>query len=279
MPIQTFRLMATTCLALSILHAQAAWTGDFLDEKGNHLGTDGLKNDSLYVIKTTQREFAGGGRAAGISSEEANKAKTCVFRWDGVADSFRRHPWIYFDFQSIEWRDSIREQMIAIVSKDDGPGEKEKNKREFGGTVAANYKVLENHPGDISTRGEEVRIFLTIRSNTIEEFHTHPSGGIHQSKDRSTGNIEKVLTNASAARPQQDSCFPCDYCQPPPPEDIRQIGIKPGPDSTANGERVVDRVGYVFGMCDRKVYVFTDKGITAVLPRERFVRYHTKRKF
>jgi hypothetical protein len=243
MPVKPFRLQATKCLVffIFILRANTASAGDFLDEKGSWLGTDGLKNDSLYLIRTSERNFAGGGRAAGISPTEANKAKKDIHKWTGITDSFHRNPWIYFDFQIIESRVSIRQQMLSVVKKDDGRGEGDRDNREYGGTIACNYKVLEQPPGPVSTPGQDAEITIKIASNTIADFHSHPSGR---------------------------------YNQPPSPEDIYSIGVRPGPDSTPDCEFAVEVVGYVFGIGDGNVYIFTRKGITAMMPVSRWVKYN-----
>jgi|GEM_PF-3635452 hypothetical protein len=272
MPVKPFRLRATTCLVffIFIIHANTASAGDFLDEKGNWLGTDGLKNDSLYLIRTSERNFAGGGRAAGISPGEANKAKKDIRKWNGITDSFHRNPWIYFDFQIMESRISIRQKMLSIVKKDDGRGEGDRDNREYGGTIACNYKVLEQPPGSVSTPRQDAEITIKIASNTIADFHSHPSGRIRRLPNLSTGDsaIVHMGPNAEAL---QDTCC---YYQPPSPEDIYSIGVRPGPDSIPDCEFAVEVVGYVFGIGDGNVYIYTRKGITAIMPVRRWVKYN-----
>ncbi|WP_308423276.1 RHS repeat-associated core domain-containing protein, partial [Puia dinghuensis] len=224
--------------------------GDFLDEKGKYLGNDGKDDGKVYVVKTRQKDFAKDVKSDGISDKTATAVESFIKNNSGNAEAFEDNAPIYNNVQEIEGDKDIRQQMVDIVSKDDGRGgTSDNNNREYGGTVAANDVVIKNKDGDVSKPGQEVPIQLKTASNTRAEFHSHPSGTSDDINRTSTGNSTTVggTTNYSSYQSKGPSVT-----------DINNVG---------------GRTGYVFSMSNKTVVIYNMQGVTATLPLSKFVNY------
>jgi hypothetical protein len=89
--------------------------GDFLDEKGKLIGNDGKDDGKVYVVKTTEGP-------AGISSKDAKTVEKFVKANSGNTLAFQSNPSVYDDVQEIEGSQEVRQDIVNIVSKDDGTG-------------------------------------------------------------------------------------------------------------------------------------------------------------
>lgn len=52
--------------------------GDFINEEGRKIGTDGINDGKVYVIKTSQKRFDSEAPSAGISKKEAQNTEDFV---------------------------------------------------------------------------------------------------------------------------------------------------------------------------------------------------------
>lgn len=82
------------------------------------------------------------------------------------------NPEVYDCFVEIVGDEDMRQQMVDIVSRDDGSGKwVDNNRREYGGYIA-NNTVIEVKPGEPSDdKGATIKIH-----EGYSTFHSHPSG-------------------------------------------------------------------------------------------------------
>ena len=146
--------------------------GDFLDEKGNVIGNDGINDERLYVMKT----------------DASKESKKYIKDNSGNINAFRNADNIaYQNSIEIECNPTARQDMVNEISKDNGKGgTKDANNREYGGSVE-NGVVAIATPGAVANPKTDATasIELPVGKST---FHSHPSGTM---EDRSTptGNV------------------------------------------------------------------------------------------
>ncbi len=148
--------------------------GDFYNEKGKYIGTDGKDDGKNYVIKTTKAttelygkdNYTEKGKSTPISTEVAEKTETEIKNGNFSADVMKN---------VVEVGSSkTMEKMTEIVSKDDGSGgTKSANNKEYGGKIDG-VKVSELKAGEVGdpSKGKNASISSTDRI----DFHSHPSG-------------------------------------------------------------------------------------------------------
>jgi hypothetical protein len=251
MPIPILRLLATTCLFVLIARVRAASTGNFLDKNGKILGSDGKNDGSLYVIRTVKKLFPGQVQSSRITRCERHRVNKFIRLHREDKAAFDANQWVYFDVQEINGHQYVRQKMVEIVSADDGRGGTgDQNNREYWGTVAKNDSVVKGHPGPVMKPGKEIPLDLTTFENTVEEFHSHPSGDTTDPAKLGAGDAVKVGG--------EKENFPNSYTQSPSQLDIKNIG---------------DIRGYVFGLKNKTVYIYTKAGVSATVALNHFVRY------
>src|SRR5690242_5239314 len=108
-----------------LLYAGLSNPGDFINEQGEYLGSDGKDDGKLYVIKTSKTKFESFGdvKSAGIPDSLARSLERFVRRNSGDSSAFARAPEVYANVQEIETSKEIRKKMLDIVNKDDGSGD------------------------------------------------------------------------------------------------------------------------------------------------------------
>jgi RHS repeat-associated protein len=146
--------------------------GDFYNEKGEYIGTDGKDDGKNYVVKTTKTttdlygkdNYTEKGKSVPISSEEAEKTETEIKNGNFGANVMKN----VVEIGSTK----AMEKMTEVVSKDDGNGgDKAANNQEHGGFVK-NGEVSEAKSGPVGdpTKGKKASIKGDV------DFHSHPSG-------------------------------------------------------------------------------------------------------
>lgn len=148
--------------------------GDFYNEKGEYIGTDGKDDGKNYVIKTTKTttelygkdNYTEKGKSVPISSDAAEKTETDIKDGNFGADVMKNVTEI--------GSTKTMEKMTDIVSKDDGTGgTKAANNTEYGGKIDG-AKVTELKPGAVGDPSKRKNV--SISSIGRIDFHSHPSG-------------------------------------------------------------------------------------------------------
>ncbi|MGM9475217.1 DUF6443 domain-containing protein [Pedobacter sp. GSP4] len=227
--------------------------GDFLDENGKKIGTDGKSDGKMYVIKTTEKTFEGGAKSAGIDKSTAKETKNFITKNSGNTAAFDANPSIYNNVQEIEGSSATRQAMVNIVNKDNGKGgTSDANSREYGGAISNNGSVTESPAGPITKPGApKATIAITEDNNTRSIFHSHPSAYETTVSGGSTGSSVSMSTSTSTAS----------FNQPPSSGD----GLDINTSNTA-------RTNYVFGRGNGTVYIYNPHtGVTATIPQRYFV--------
>jgi RHS repeat-associated protein len=148
--------------------------GDFYNEKGEYIGTDGKDDGKNYVIKTTKTttdlygkdNYKEKGKSVPISTEAAEKTETEIQNGNFGSDVMKNVVEIA--------PTKTMEKMTDVVSKDDGTGgTKAANNKEYGGKIDG-VKVTELKAGTVGdpSKGKNASISSTGRI----DFHSHPSG-------------------------------------------------------------------------------------------------------
>jgi hypothetical protein len=243
--------------ALALLLPDERPPGDFYDESGRYLGNDGIDDKRLYVLKTTDKDFDSEGKvpSAGISRKEARDARKFVQDSSGKTDAFGKRTDIYHYFQEIIPSEDARLEMIRIISKDNGKGGTDPvNNKEYGGIIKIDGSVRQVPDGPVSDPGDSARLpeILVPASPEIRvAFHSHPSGTRSDTRDERISTTTPVRIGGPSVSDHR-------YRQAPSSMDVEIAG---------------DVVGYVFGMEDQKVYIYTNSGITATFPINKFKKF------
>ncbi|MCR9155576.1 MAG: RHS repeat-associated core domain-containing protein [Bacteroidetes bacterium] len=160
--------------------------GDYIDENGNKIGDDGIPDGKVYLIKTTETEFDGGGKSGGISEAEKAEAISFVKKNSGDCWAFETEEGqkAKGSFIDVSISKETRSSMYGIVKKDSGGGSTgDANNREYGGYVKPDGTVVEMGPGPVNdlkkTKGRNVAsLEYTVENekDVAYRFHSHPSG-------------------------------------------------------------------------------------------------------
>lgn len=93
--------------------------GDFYDEKGNHLGSDGNKDGRIYVINTRKSIYTDAGTnsipGAGLSSLESQNAKSFIGSNNNNPAAFANNTDVYCSFTQLPGLQSDRDAAVAHV--------------------------------------------------------------------------------------------------------------------------------------------------------------------
>jgi hypothetical protein len=221
--------------------------GDFLNERGDYVGNDGIIDGKTYVIKTTQSEFDSGVPSAGISKGEANATEKFIAGNSGNAGAFQENSIAYDNSVEIEGTQT-RQNMASAVSGDNGKGgTSASNNREYGGEISVRGEVTASSPGIVSdpTQGGADVTHKTFGSDTRTTFHSHPSG----SRSTTTGGGTNTVGGSSTTT--------YGFRQAPSPHDVSTAG---------------SNVEYTFGKGNGTVYIYNNSGVQATIPEKRFVK-------
>lgn len=219
--------------------------GEFLNEKGENIGNDGIDDKKVYVIKTTKKEFDSGAPSAGISKDDAKATEKFIKENSGNKEAFKANNIAYKNSVEIEGKQETRQAMVNIVNQDNGKGgTSAANNREYGGVIKLDGSVVESPPGPVSdpTKNASAPINQTY-FDFQSTFHSHPSGKV--SPISSSSNIVGTTTSGSF--------------QNAPSNDPGDIGNSGG------------KVNYVFSRGNGMVYIYNNTGVIATVPQKYFV--------
>lgn len=235
---------------------QSQRISDFIDingaadfwHNGKIIGNDAKNDNKVYVVKTFETYFYNGETripGSGISKKEITATVRFIKKNSGYAKAFQESNIAYSNSIQIESSESNREQMVSIISKDNGKGgEPTSNNMEYGGYIS-NGNVVEVESGLLSNPKTQSMATIMLPSDK-STFHSHPSGTIIENRSSSTNTI-----NVKTAQ------IIYSFSQCPSTIDINNAG---------------QFTHYVFGRSDSNVYVYTSAGIQAVIPLKYFVK-------
>ncbi len=209
--------------------------GDFYGKSGQYLGNDGKNDGKVYVMRNGEDALCG--------TWDLFIAKKKVQAHSGNSEYFDKHSEIYDNFISILPLDMLAEAYAAI--QDDGTGGTcDANNREYGGYANAEGTAWERldirseignpQEGDIPIPGLE---YNRIR------FHSHPSGTRSTGKPYAVDPWKTTFTEGKIGETYS-------WVQTPSTADINRAG------NTTN---------YVFGMRDKTLSVYDNRGIQATI--------------
>ena len=210
--------------------------GDFINEQGEKIGTDGIDDDKVYIIKTTKTKFDSKAPVAGITEEQRITTEKFISENSGNTAAFESNGIAYQNSIEIEGNREYRQQMINAVSKDDGTGgTSDANNREYSGKVTKSRGVVEDTPGPPGDPSKGIDVTVPGGGMNVaigqSQYHSHPSG------TKGTYNWNQAPSKVVD-------------------------GDIPNSDATIN---------YVFGRRDHIVYVYNNTGIIATVPDQYFV--------
>jgi RHS repeat-associated protein len=219
--------------------------GDFLDENGNYLGDDGIKNDGkVYVVKTTEKNFDSGAPSAGISKDQQKETISFIRNNSGNAEAFKNNSIAYDNSVEIEGNATTRQSMVDVANND--KGNEPSNLHEYGAAISKNGTVgpTEIGPTIDPVNQKYAEVSITTDGDTKSIMHTHPS----YSKEEGRAPAGTIKMSGSITTTQ--------YAQAPSDRDIANAG---------------SRTNYVFGMRTKTVYIYNTNGVQATIPLKRFV--------
>jgi RHS repeat-associated protein len=226
--------------------------GDFIDENGNKVGSDGREDGKVYVIKTTQKKFDSGAPSAGISKDESKATEKFIKENSGNTSAFEGNDIAYKNSVEIAGSSSTRQAMVDIVNQDDGKGgTSPANNREYGGYIKLDGTVVQAPPGPVSDPTKDKAASIDIKNFDFQSsFHSHPSGTVSPSSSPNT--IGGTTTSGYFNRaPSND------------PGDVSNSGTK---------------VNYVFSRSSNAtVYIYNNSGVIATVPQKYFVTPNQKK--
>jgi RHS repeat-associated protein len=207
--------------------------GDFINEDGKIIGSDGKEDGKLYLLKTTESDFQGV-KSAGISKQKLKETEKFISENSGNKEAFESNSIAYDNSIEIEGSSKTRQEMVDIVEKDTGSrGKSDANNREYGGSIDDNGIVTESPAGKPGNPFVDKDISINIeREPNQTTFHSHASGT----------RLEDGLKG--------------EWAQPPSSYDV---------------ERFKGGTHYVFGRGNKTVYVFNSSGVVATIPHKFFV--------
>lgn len=218
--------------------------GDFVNKNGQVVGSDGINDGKVYVLKTTESEFDKGVPGAGLSKEMLNETIRFIEGHSGNISAFESNRIAYDNSIEIEGSPAVRKAMVDIVNQDSGKGGRsDANNREYGGSINGGI-VTQATPGAINKLSStgKAHIALMKDSNTSSTFHSHPSGTLSSANPTSLG-VEMSIKQ---------------YDQSPSWDDL----------STSGGT-----TNYVFGRGNNTVYIYNSQGIQAIVGQKNFINF------
>ena len=224
--------------------------GDFIAENGKKIGTDGIDDGKVYVIKTTKTDFDSGVSSDGISKTQAKATKKFIKKNNGNTKAFQKNSIAYDNSVEIEGSMETRQLMVNIVNQDNGEGgTSDANNREYGGVVNNDGTITESPTGAVANPkiDSHAGITHTIDSNTKSTFHSHPSGEVVEGTENNNGGGTTIMIEVSTKI----------YSFQNAPSEI-----------DINGST---RTNYVFSRATGKVYIYSGNGVKATLPQKSFV--------
>ncbi|WP_142686759.1 RHS repeat-associated core domain-containing protein [Chitinophaga polysaccharea] len=225
--------------------------GDFLDENGRKLGSDGKDDGKLYVIKTTQKNFDSEAPSAGISKNDRKATEKFIKDNNGNTAAFEGNDIAYKNSVEIEGAATTRQAMVDIVNQDNGKGGTDPaNNREYGGVVKTDGNVSQSPPGPVSDPILNKDAHINIASFDFQStFHSHPSGTKSES---STGSNPFGGTTIGGTTTNGH---------------FNSAPSNKGGDVSNSGSKI----NYVFSRSNGTVYIYNNTGVIATIPQANFV--------
>lgn len=192
-------------------------------------------------------------KGAGLGKKEINR--TVKFIKDnnksGGKSVIAESVWVYNNCIAIEPSATNRQEMVDIVSQDNGKGgTAAANNREYGGYINSANQVVAVEPGPVTNPMVDSEASISNMMG-VSTFHCHNSGELSTSQPSAIlgiGSMSGTTINNTQTTAK--------YIQPPSPTDISIAG---------------NNTHYVFAMGDKKVYVYTKDGVQAVMNISQFV--------
>jgi len=207
---------------------------------GKAIGNDGVSNQKIYAIKTTEKDY-NGVAGAGLSRKDQRATVDFIKANSGNAEAFQNNDIAYTNSIGIESSANNRQAMVNEVTRDNGNGgTSAANNREYGGSIE-NGKVVAATPGAVANPKTDATANILLPYG-VPTFHSHPSGTIVDAPP--SGTLDMAGTNTSF------------FIQSPSQLDINAAGTN---------------THYVFGRSAGVVYVYTANGIQAEIPMKQFV--------
>jgi hypothetical protein len=201
--------------------------GEFVDGNGKSLGDDGIDDNKVYVVKSSE---------SGIANSDIRDTKSYIKDNSGNTSAFKNNSIAYDNSVEIEGDVGTRQAMVDVANNDTG-GEPS-NFHEYGAPISKDGIVEPTVTGPkidpVNQNYAEVSI--PVDDNTKSIMHTHPS--YYKEEGRApSGTIQMSGTIRRSS-----------YEQTPSDRDITNAG---------------GRTNYVFGMRDGNVYIYNGQGIQA----------------
>ena len=224
--------------------------GDFINEKGERVGNDGINDHKVYVVKTTKTNFDSDAPSAGISKNQAKATEKFIRDNSGNTDAFKNNNIAYSNSVEIEGNANTRQAMVNIINKDNGTGgASDANNREYGGRIRSTGEVVESPAGPVSNPIINSSASIEITSSQNQStFHSHPSGTRTES---STGNNSSGASIGGSTTSSSFRNAPSNVNG-----DIGNSGVK---------------VNYVFARGNGTVYIYNNTGVIGTIPQRFFV--------
>jgi hypothetical protein len=222
--------------------------GDFYNQKGKYLGTDGQNDNKIYVVTNQQQ-------AKGIEATNKTGGTTQVSNVSSAVELPSA---------------MVRAEMGNAVARSNAPnaavGDTRGGAHEEGGIFGTDSQGAERveaaKPGpykDVNTPGEvSVNVFdpasgTSSISSMKGIYHVHPSGANHTSPNSNTIGGET-----------RDNRF----AQPPSGPDLQNAR-----DNAANPNSAYHYTGnaYVLGAGNKTVYIYNSSGVIATFPLKTFL--------
>jgi hypothetical protein len=219
---------------------------DFINEDGKKIGSDGVDDKKVYVIKTSQKSFDSEAPSAGITKKEAKATEEFITKNSGNTEAFKANDIAYKNSVEIEPNADSRQAMVDIVSKDNGKGgTADANNREYGGRIRSTGEVVESPAGPVSNPITNPNASIDITSSTSQStFHSHPSG----TRSESTGGPNTIGGSTTSGYFKNAPSYKG--------ADIQNSGSK---------------INYVFSRGNNTVYIYNNTGVIATMPMKSFV--------
>jgi RHS repeat-associated protein len=140
--------------------------GDFVNENGKIIGSDGKKDNKTYLLKTTRNDFDSKDNApvANISKEERAKTEGFIKANDGNTEAFQNNSIAYDNSTEIESDVSIRQSAYNSVKDLNDISD-----IEYSGVINKDNQV------DRITRGTNTSVDIKVKESDKWFFHTHGS--------------------------------------------------------------------------------------------------------
>jgi hypothetical protein len=143
---------------------------------GQVIGNDGVDDQRILVLKTTESDF-NGVAGAGLSKKEFNTTVDFIKANSGNAEAFQKNGIAYTNSIGIETSADNRQAMVNIISADNGKGGKsDANNREYDGSIE-NGAVVAAPAGAVANPKTSATASIELPSG-VSTFHSHPSGEI-----------------------------------------------------------------------------------------------------